>query len=654
MSWAHYLLQVNIYLVVFFCFYKLLLDKETYFILNRIYLIASGVLSLAIPFLRFEWLTTQPVAQQVYIGVDQLSGFVSQASVINPSVEKFNWGNLIVAIYVCGILFFICRFIYQLIAVRKMFYNVSNGAAFSFLNKKVIAEDVPEPATIDLHEEIHIKQKHTIDVLFFEFLAIFTWFNPIIYAYKSTVKNIHEFLADEAAAKFQGDKEMYSLLLLSQAFGTRPSTLTNGFFTKSLIKKRIFMLHKQRSKKTAILKYGLFVPLFALTLILSSATIRKNDSLIAVSEQIPLNNIKQAVSETIESPLRIVDVKIAPKNYTISKIAFEKAKNTSSKLSHKNWDSFYNFLGNNIKYPKDAINHRIEGNVRVNFDVEAGKINKVDVVGDLGHDTEQEVKQSILAFTKDLPAEDGNYSFVTAFKLNQLSSKEEAIANEAPNGYNELPKIVITGYPALPPQKDENVDDNTIYDHVSVVNPPSYPGGIAKLYSFLGNTIKYPINASENNIQGTVYIAFTVEKDGGLSDIKTEGRKLGYGIDDEAIRVVKMSKKWNPGMQNGRPIRVKYNIPIKFTMPTETAKIKVVDRKRNNEPSLTLGNSKSNLQANLLYIINGKIEDQLAFNKLKPDAIESVSVLKDAAGFALYGKKGENGVILIETKKTNK
>ncbi|MEJ5993525.1 TonB family protein [Pedobacter sp. Du54] len=648
MSWAHYLLQVNIYLIVFFCFYKLLLDRETYFILNRIYLIASGVLSLAIPFLRFEWLTTQPVSQQVYLGVDQISGFVSQASVIHPSAEKFNWGNLIVAIYACGILFFICRFIYQLIAVRKMFYNVSKGAAFSFLNRKAIADDVPEPETIDLHEEIHIKQKHTIDVLFFEFLAIFTWFNPIIYAYKYTVKNIHEFLADEAAAKFQGDKEMYSLLLLSQAFGTRPSTLTNGFFTKSLIKKRIFMLHKQRSKKTAILKYGLFVPLFALTLILSSATIRKNDNLIAVSEQIPLNNIKTVVSETIEAPLRITALEIAPTTFDAT--AFGTTKSYST---HKKWDNFYRFLSNNIMYPKDAIDHQIQGNVRVNFDIEAGKINKVDVVGSLGHGTEQEVKQSILAFTKDLPAEDGNYSFVTAFKSNQLSSKEEAMANEAPNGYNELPKITISSYPVSAVPKNDNVDDNTIYDHISVINPPTYPGGIAKLYAFLGNTIRYPITASENNIQGTLYIAFTVEKDGALNDVKIEGRKLGYGLEDEAIRVVKMSKKWNPGMQNGKPVRVKYNIPIKFTMPAETAKIKAAGNKANISvaaTSVTLKEKNSTERAKPIYIINGKKEAEFAFNNLKAATVMSVEILKDASAIALYGKEAENGAILITTK----
>jgi TonB family protein len=631
MSWAHYLLQVNIYLIVFFCFYKLLLDKETYFILNRIYLIGSGVLSLAIPFLRFEWFATQPVAQRMYVGVDQLNGFVTQVGDINSSTEKFNWGNLIVAIYVCGILFFIFRFIYQLIVIKKMFYHVHSGAAFSFLNRKAVAEDVPEPETIHLHEEIHIKQKHTIDVLFFEFIAIFTWFNPIIYAYKYTVKNIHEFLADEAAANFQGDKETYSLLLLSQAFGARPSDITTGFFTKSLIKKRIFMLHKERSKKTAILKYGLFVPLFALTLLLSSTTIRKNNSLISVADQIPLNNIQAAVSETIEKPLKIVDIEIAPIN-TAGAVVVKKER---VKNVHKDWNSFYTFLGNHLKYPKDAIHKQLQGDVRVNFNVETGKINHIAVVGDLGYATEQEVKQSVLAFNKELPAEDGNYSFVTVFRLDQLTSKEEAIANEAPTGYNELPKIVIMGY-----LNKAETEDNTIYNHVTINNPPTYPGGIASFYKWLGSNIRYPSIAAENNIQGTVYVSFNVEKDGTLDDIKIDGRKLGYGLEEEAIRVMKSSKRWNPGRQNDKLVRVKYNIPIKFAMPTQNASLK-------KATSVKL----KGLESEPLFIVDGKNEDYLTYKNIDPETIESISVLKDASARALYGKEAENGAIIVTTKK---
>jgi protein TonB len=117
------------------------------------------------------------------------------------------------------------------------------------------------------------------------------------------------------------------------------------------------------------------------------------------------------------------------------------------------------------------------------------------------------------------------------------------------------------------PKQAVVVEDNTIYSHVSMENPPTYPGGIQKFYDWLGNTIRYPAMASENNIQGTVYVSFTIEKDGTLTDVKIDGRKLGYGLDEEATRVLKLSKRWNPGMQNSKPVRVKYNIPVKFSMP---------------------------------------------------------------------------------------
>ncbi|MDB5020149.1 MAG: hypothetical protein JWQ28_1276, partial [Pedobacter sp.] len=103
-----------------------------------------------------------------------------------------------------------------------------------------------------------MRQMHSLDVIFFELLGVFTWFNPVIYLYKQSIKNIHEYLADEEAAQYQGDKQQYSLLLLSSAFGVDPNTLTNSFFNTSMIKKRITMLNKEKSRRTAILKYGLF------------------------------------------------------------------------------------------------------------------------------------------------------------------------------------------------------------------------------------------------------------------------------------------------------------------------------------------------------------------------------------------------------------
>ena len=110
--------------------------------------------------------------------------------------------------------------------------------------------------------------------------------------------------------------------------------------------------------------------------------------------------------------------------------------------------------------------------------------------------------------------------------------------------------------------------DSTVYNFVSMENPPMYPGGMASFYKFLGESMKYPVEALVNNIQGSVLVSFTIEKDGTLTDAKVD-RKLGYGTDEEALKVLKLSKKWNPGMLNGKPVRVKYNIPIKFKKPDD-------------------------------------------------------------------------------------
>jgi periplasmic protein TonB len=109
------------------------------------------------------------------------------------------------------------------------------------------------------------------------------------------------------------------------------------------------------------------------------------------------------------------------------------------------------------------------------------------------------------------------------------------------------------------------VDDNKVYDFVSIEKQPEFPGGISKFYGYLSKAIKYPPMAQENNVQGKVFLSFVVEKDGKLTDIQVT-RGLGSGTDEEAIRVLKASPRWNPGIQNGKPVRVKYNINVNFTL----------------------------------------------------------------------------------------
>ena len=98
-----------------------------------------------------------------------------------------------------------------------------------------------------------------------------------------------------------------------------------------------------------------------------------------------------------------------------------------------------------------------------------------------------------------------------------------------------------------------------------VVHEPEFPGGTKKFYKFLQNNIRYQAVAHEKRIQGKVFITFVVEKDGSLTDIKVV-HGIGGGCDEESVRVMKMSPKWNPGTQNNHTVRVFYAVPISFTL----------------------------------------------------------------------------------------
>ena len=93
------------------------------------------------------------------------------------------------------------------------------------------------------------------------------------------------------------------------------------------------------------------------------------------------------------------------------------------------------------------------------------------------------------------------------------------------------------------------------------VQQPQFPGGMAEFYKLVGMNFKTPAEADKNKVQGKMFIQFMVEKDGSLSDFKIL-KDLGYGMAEEAIRVVKLSPKWIPGTENGKSVRVLYNLPI--------------------------------------------------------------------------------------------
>jgi protein TonB len=121
----------------------------------------------------------------------------------------------------------------------------------------------------------------------------------------------------------------------------------------------------------------------------------------------------------------------------------------------------------------------------------------------------------------------------------------------------------IEEYIPIEVEEEESAEEQQIF--MVVESMPEFPGGEVELHKYLAENIKYPQMAKESGIQGRVFVTFVVERDGSVTDVRVL-RGIGGGCDEEAIRVVKNMPKWTPGKQRGKPVRVQFNLPVKFTL----------------------------------------------------------------------------------------
>jgi periplasmic protein TonB len=110
---------------------------------------------------------------------------------------------------------------------------------------------------------------------------------------------------------------------------------------------------------------------------------------------------------------------------------------------------------------------------------------------------------------------------------------------------------------------EEEIEEDVIFTVVE--DQPQFPGGESARVKFLSDNLRYPTMAREAGIQGTVFVTFVVERDGSVTDVRVL-RGIGGGCDEEAVRVVQNMPRWQPGRQRGQPVRVQFNMPIRFML----------------------------------------------------------------------------------------
>jgi len=410
-----FMFEVGISLALFTVVYLLFLRKETFFGLNRIYLMGSVCFSLILPFIHFQVNTGMPnvMLDEVTIkatGYQNLlqTVFVYSTSISGEIEKTIQSIGLIRFIYILGTTIFLLLFVYRLLQIAALILNneseVNNGVRivkidrdttpFSFFNFVFIDKNNSNGSGMKemlAHEMEHVRQRHSIDVLILELLTIIQWFNPFIWLLKRSIRENHEFLADNGVLKPEVSSAAYRLLLLNSAFIQQPVIANN--FNYSLIKIRITMITKIKSSKTAALKLLLGILATAAMLVIFAFDNEKNQvqDKKTTDKQVKVVPDKAVVNDQ-QKPM--------PADERIFIVVEQQASFQGGDVS-----SFLNWVTKNLKYPEIAIKNKITGKVFVRFSINTkGDVVDIKVVRNADPSLDKEAIRVISSSPKWEPA----------------------------------------------------------------------------------------------------------------------------------------------------------------------------------------------------------------------------------------------------------
>lgn len=419
-----YLGKVSVGTALLYLFYQLFLMKETHFRLNRGFLIGSLIIPLLIPLIKNPFLkngTETPFVQ--ILDTIQISG---NTNIVESHISIW---NLLFIVYLVGVLLFTINLTINfthLISVtiktepqliRGVVVKVSKEkiSPFSFWKSIYLNPDLLEADEIDIiikHESIHMKQYHTIDIIFIEFLKVIFWFNPFLIMIQKALKEVHEFSADQYIKNAQKDIESY-MFLLSKSTGY-PLEISNNF-NKPLILKRMKMMTKKPSNWASTLKVMLAIPLlFGLILVFSIREMSakaipdlfkmETDVIVPTTTENGIIVNSNTPKVTTESKTIIVTSE-QPKDTIPKKILrFNEVDKPASFPG--GMDKMMEYLKNNIQYPAVCREKGIQGIVLVEFVItKKGKIEKVKVLFPVDPALDAEAKRVISKMPKWEPAE---------------------------------------------------------------------------------------------------------------------------------------------------------------------------------------------------------------------------------------------------------
>ena len=572
-TFLHYDLKVALLIAVFYMFYRLLAARETFHRLNRMVLLASLALSLLLP------LCVVTVHRTVEVGsMPQPTASVGMAEVgeIVEDEGPNSMGTILAVVYLLGVAFCLARTSINIWSVRRLIARCREVAVPSYirgnvggmrlfvaedekvkpfswmrsvvLSRKDYEQDLADGADghsiVLAHECGHVACRHSVDMLFVDAIVALQWFNPVAWLLRQDLRIVHEYEADARVLSQGFNAYQYLSLLVQKAAGDAGYSVANGISMSSIVSKRVIMMTKKQSSKYAWARLLYVVPIVALSLAATAKTV--------VDYQVIESKTSTEMTLPDDETLYVVDGNIVEKQ-DVKKLKTEEIQSIKI-LKKEEATSKWGTQGANGVIEITTDRTKVHEAVMKSDDD-----NKLYVV-----DGNVVSKESAMELVTE------NIEAVSVL------SGESATKLWGSKGENGV--IVITTKTKTDAEGTKGDDDEKTFEIVEKM--PEFPGGDKALLEFLSKNIKYPVEAQKKGLQGRVVVGFVVEKDGSLSDVKT-AKSVDPLLDEEAMRVVKSMPKWLPGKQNGKSVRVKFNVPILF-------KLNKSDEKTDGQTALAL------------------------------------------------------------------
>ena len=400
-----YLLKLNIVLILLFIFYKLMFTGDTFFSWRRATLIGMYFVAMLVPGMDFSaWLSNSE--GMTSIANEYATVVLPVVSISSEGRGALGWEGIALIVYSVVVCVLLLRFLWQLIFIillknnsqtayihdTEVYVLTNDEGPFSFFNWIFINPERHKSDEIEeimMHELTHCQQLHSIDIIFAELFCVVFWFNPFVWLLKREVRLNLEYLADNSVLANGKDNKEYQYHLLGLTYRKNVATITNNFNVLP-IKKRIKMMNKKETKGILKAKYMLYIPLVAMLLAVSNIeTIARNVAKVTASVEIQRKPKK--------APERV---------YTVAEVMPTFKGN------------LYQWLSENLRYPKDAVSRKEQGRVMVCFIVtDKGEVIKPEIVRSVTPSLDKEALRVVSKMPAWNPGRNGNKNVATKYML---------------------------------------------------------------------------------------------------------------------------------------------------------------------------------------------------------------------------------------------